>query len=413
MAFLQWLKNFGGVVALAAMVMPAARAQIPELAANGITLSIQRNGITVSGISSGAAMAHQLHIAHSNDIAGVGLVAGPPFRCADYLKGNTTTPFTSEVVAITMCTAYYKKLGFGNPIAVFGGMPIKLSRLQVLANEAFQSGGVDPKSGLCGDRVFLIAGGKDDTVPANVTQATRELYEWLLGACGGGVPIEQLLKEVKLRDMPHTMPTDSLLDGQNCPPGAPFIADCDFQGADYILKFLYPAKAAAPQANRPASRENLFNFDQHQVIGAFEPKGMMHKNGYIYVPDACQHGETCPLHVAFHGCRQNEDQINAESNNLSKEYLFAADAGYNEFAERNNLVVLYPQVDNTSQLGENPAGCWDWWGYTEPVFYQQGARQIQNIWKIVGEVARVRQQIGERGAPKGSSRGFRATPADR
>ena len=65
MTFLQWLRNFGGVVALAAMLMPAARAQIPELAAKGITLSIQRNDITVSGISSGAAMAHQLHIAQS------------------------------------------------------------------------------------------------------------------------------------------------------------------------------------------------------------------------------------------------------------------------------------------------------------------------------------------------------------
>jgi poly(3-hydroxybutyrate) depolymerase len=383
------LKNFGGVVALTVMLMPAAHAQIPELADKGITLSIQPNEITVSGISSGAAMAHQLHIAHSNDIAGVGLVAGPPFRCADYLKGNTTAPFTSEVVATTLCTAYYRKLGFGsNPIAGFGGMPISLARLKALANEAFKEGTIDPKSGLCGDRVFLITGGKDDTVPANVTQATRELYEWLLGSCGGRVPVGRLLTEVKLPGMPHTMPTDNLSDLQNCPPGPPFIVDCDFQGASNILKFLYPAKAAAPQANRLVSPENLFKFDQHQIIGTFEPKGMMHKNGYIYVPDGCQHGETCPLHVAFHGCRQNEDQINVESNNPSKKYLFAADAGYNEFAERNNIVVLYPQVDNTSQFGENPAGCWDWWGYTEPAFYQKGSRQIQNIWKIVEQVAK-------------------------
>jgi poly(3-hydroxybutyrate) depolymerase len=92
--------------------------------------------------------------------------------------------------------------------------------------------------------------------------------------------------------------------------------------------------------------------------------------------------------VAFHGCRQNEGQINVESNNPSKQYLFAADAGYNEFAERNNIVVLYPQVDNTSQFGENPAGCWDWWGYTEPAFYRKGSRQIQNIWKIVQQAAK-------------------------
>src|SRR3954469_1155512 len=38
--------------------------------------------ISVAGISSGAFMANQLHVAHSADIMGIGVVAGGPFGCA-------------------------------------------------------------------------------------------------------------------------------------------------------------------------------------------------------------------------------------------------------------------------------------------------------------------------------------------
>ena len=384
------LRTFGGVVALAVIFIafaPTTHAQIPELADKGITLTISRKDITVSGISSGAAMAHQLHIARSRDIAGAGMVAGPPYRCADYFKGNIAAPFTNDIVAMNLCTAYFKKFGIGNPITAVGAsLAIKLPRLQALADEAFQSGRIDPKSGLCGDRVFLIAGGKDDTVPGNVTKATKELYEWLLSTCNGGALVKPSLSDVAILEMPHTMPVDGLVAGRNCVSGAPYIADCDFAGGEHILKFLYPAKAAAAQANRLASPDNLFRFNQYGIIGAFQPKWLMHQFGYIYVPESCQRGMTCSLHVAFHGCHQNENQINEGSNNPSRNDLFAKDAGYNQFAERNNLVVLYPQVDNTSQIGVNPAGCWDWWGYNGPDFYQKGAGQIQNVWKIVQAV---------------------------
>lgn len=40
--------------------------------------------------------------------------------------------------------------------------------------------------------------------------------------------------------------------------------------------------------------------------------------------------------------------------------VFVAHAGYNGVAEVNNLIVLYPQVVNTTL---NPAGCWDWYVY--------------------------------------------------
>jgi len=40
---------------------------------------------------------------------------------------------------------------------------------------------------------------------------------------------------------------------------------------------------------------------------------------------------------------------------------FARYTGYNEVAELNNIIIIYPQV---IALIDNPMGCWDWWGYT-------------------------------------------------
>jgi len=40
---------------------------------------------------------------------------------------------------------------------------------------------------------------------------------------------------------------------------------------------------------------------------------------------------------------------------------FARHTGYNEVAELNNIILIYPQA---TAIVDNPLGCWDWWGYT-------------------------------------------------
>lgn len=63
----------------------------------------------------------------------------------------------------------------------------------------------------------------------------------------------------------------------------------------------------------------------------------------------------CKLHVAFHGCEQTLADIGSD---------FVVSAGYNSWAEANNIIILYPQAaDNLL----NPKGCWDW--YVEIFYY--------------------------------------------
>jgi poly(3-hydroxybutyrate) depolymerase len=43
--------------------------------------------------------------------------------------------------------------------------------------------------------------------------------------------------------------------------------------------------------------------------------------------------------------------------------VFARNSGYNQVAELNNIIILYPQA-TASYVLNNPNGCWDWWAYT-------------------------------------------------
>ena len=70
-------------------------------------LDIDTDRVTVSGISSGAHMAHQLHIAYSDVFSGAGLVSGGPYNCAENslvtamgrCMGNTDKPLPVAALA--------------------------------------------------------------------------------------------------------------------------------------------------------------------------------------------------------------------------------------------------------------------------------------------------------------------------
>ncbi len=53
----------------------------------------------------------------------------------------------------------------------------------------------------------------------------------------------------------------------------------------------------------------------------------------------------------FHGCLQTLEDI---------QDLFYTKTGYNEWAEANNIIVVYPQAKKSTVFPLNPNGCWDW-----------------------------------------------------
>ncbi len=302
-------------------------------------LTLDQDATTVSGLSSGANMAIQLHVAFSEGIAGAGIVAGGPYYCAR----------NSVFFALNRC------------MRTTAGEPDETALLAD-ANGFATDGWIDPLSGLEGDRVYLFSGTEDGTVASPVMESARDFY------LAAGVAAA----DVRYED---TVPAGHALLALGAPnPCAttqpPFINDCGIDQAEDILSWLYGDLAAsrAPEAFR------LRPFAQDVFLANPETHGM-DESGFVYIPEACERGETCRLHIVFHGCEQTPDQIDD---------LFARTSGYNAVAEANDIVVLYPQAQAIPSplldpFGGNPKGCWDWWGYDDAAYFTQNGRQMAAV----------------------------------
>ena len=120
-----------------------------------------------------------------------------------------------------------------------------------------------------------------------------------------------------------------------------------------------------------AISSNLFQFDQTEFFTGTSTS--INSFGYIYIPTACKSGTSCRLHMAFHGCLQDYSNIGD---------VWAVHAGYNDWAEINNIIIVYPYAKPDVMLG-NPNACWDWWGYTGTNYVLQSGVQMTFSKKIL------------------------------
>jgi poly(3-hydroxybutyrate) depolymerase len=104
----------------------------------------------------------------------------------------------------------------------------------------------------------------------------------------------------------------------------------------------------------------------------------MLESAYLYVPQSCKFGESCGVHIVFHGCSQSSESVGD---------AFAVGSGYNEWADGNRLLVLYPQVASSTVAPMNPYGCWDWWGYTNEDYATQAGPQIAVVKALLDSLA--------------------------
>lgn len=99
------------------------------------------------------------------------------------------------------------------------------------------------------------------------------------------------------------------------------------------------------------------------------------------MPTVCtQANAHCKVHVAIHGCGQSAQSVGDK---------FVTDTGYNEWADTNQLLILYPQV-NKSVIPYNPSGCWDWWGYTGADYATKSSVQMKAILGMVKRLTQTR-----------------------
>lgn len=291
-----------------------------------------KHRITVSGVSAGGFMAVQSHIALADRIGGAGIVAGGPYHCA---QGDVQ-------VALSECMT---------------GEGLNIEPLIGFTREAGAAGDIAPVTELDSARVWIFHSPADSVVSPAAGRALMDFYRAFVAA--------DQVAFVDDVETAHGWPT--LDAGAACMEwGGDYINDCDYDTAGAILQHLYGDLNARDAQAKP---ENLVETDMSAYFGS---GSHVAESGYLYVPDSCRGNPgDCSLHIAFHGCVQGAEFIDDR---------FAMQAGFNEWAESNHLIVAYPQIEKSLF---NPKGCWDWWGYTDEDYDLRSGKQVAGVAAII------------------------------
>lgn len=319
-------------------------------------LKIDPTQTSVSGVSSGAYMALQLQVIFSKSILGAGIIAGGPYRCAAGRYVNRWFDFTGMYTMLSVCT-------HANPVS-WQRRPSPNVEFSIRETARLAAANlIDDPHYLAKQKVWMLSGAKDLLVPHSIMDTLQTYYQHFMPAAN--------INYIKNAKASHGMITET--KGGSCSLSLPpFMNDCDFDAAGALLKQMYgnlKPKVVAKAAN-------LHTFNQQAFYDLNDKSVSLHQNAHIYIPNACQQGQRCKLHIALHGCLQSEDLVGDS---------FYTQSGYNEWAESNQIVVLYPQVKvwmgNAFALDaqRNFQGCWDWWGYSGEHYADKHGKQIQAI----------------------------------
>ena len=305
-------------------------------------LGVQPGSAAVAGVSSGGAMAVQLHVAYSATFGrGAGVFAGVPYDCAR----------DSALRATTQCMQ-----AVPSPPDVDASIRATQARAQ--------AGLIDPLEHLAKSRAYLFSGTNDSVVRQPVMDALYAYYR-------------------------HYLPEPSIVYNNTTPAAHAWVSAaapqaCDVTGrlflnhcagvdaAEQMLATLYGP--LSPRASAPL-RGRLVEFDQKEFVPGRDPaRHSLAGSGWAFVPADCAAGG-CRLLVALHGCLQNQAKVGD---------AFVRQSGLNEWAESNRLVVLYPQT--IAKLNGNPQACWDWWGYTGQDYVLKSGAQMRTVKAMVDRV---------------------------
>lgn len=298
-------------------------------------LTLDPERVAVVGISSGAIMAQQMHLAFSDHLRGAALLSGPPYQCAE--------------------GSLERALGYCLKAA---GAASDKEKLAAEITARAQRGDLAPLHGLRGDHVLVTHGKNDTLVPESMSRASLALYQALPEASS------MTLRFDGDGAFAHLWPTTSA--GGDCQTTAtPYIGNCNRDYAGEVMQAMFgDAPAAAPA--QAGGRLSAFDQDAYRPDGE---DALLDSAGLLYQPARCAQGERCGLLIAFHGCEQNRAALGE---------TFARDNGLNRWADVYGTVVLYPQT-RSSYLPLNPKACWDWWGYSGANYDTRSGVQLRAV----------------------------------
>jgi|SRR5580692_8743242 poly(3-hydroxybutyrate) depolymerase len=295
--------------------------------------------VTVAGLSSGGYMAVQLQVAYSQSIFGTAVFAGGPYYCA---QGSINS-------AVGYCES---------------GSGIPLQTLIDYTNAQAASGKIDPTTHIANKPIYMFSGTNDTTVHQAVMNTLQQYYETYTSS--SNIAYNQSMPAAHGWISP---------DGPNSCNSSyiPYINNCGIDAEQTFLTNFYGSLNAK---NTGTLTGSYIKFNQNPFVSAGNANSYsMDSTGWLFVPQNCANGQPCRLVVALHGCLQYQGMVQQQ---------LVQKSGINEWADTNNIIVLYPQATRTSS--SNPLGCWDWWGYLSSDYALKSAPQMDAIMAMVAQI---------------------------
>jgi poly(3-hydroxybutyrate) depolymerase len=300
---------------------------------------------TVSGISSGGYAAVQFQVAFSSKFHGAAIFAGGPYYCAQNNVNNGTG---------------YCESGSGIP-------------LQTLINYTDQqvsAGTIDNTSNLVNMPVYMFSGTNDTTVKQAVMNTLLQYYQHY-----GVKTIHYDNKSTAAHAWISPKGPNSCNSSYS-----PYINNCS-DTPDPEQTFLTMFYGNLNAKNTGTLGGSYIAFDQTEFCPNKDCAGIdMDNTGQVFVPQNCANGQACKVHLAIHGCLQYQGIIQQQ---------FVQKSGINEWADTNNIIVIYPQLiaqGNNTKPGYNPNGCWDFWGYNGSDYALRSGKQNATVMAMINRI---------------------------
>lgn len=309
--------------------------------------NVSPSTVTVAGVSSGGFMAVQLQVAYSRSIFGTAVFAGGTYFCAQ------------DNLAL-----------WGNVCATGVGVPVE-SLVNFTTSQA-AAGNIDPVSNIAGKPIYMFSGLLDTVDHQPTMDALFRYYQSFTSS--------QHITYNNFTEAQHSWVSP---DGGNpCAVlAAPFINDCGIDPEQTFLTMFY-----APLNSRASGSlgGSFIQFNQNPFCPNQECFSIdMDSTAWLFVPQSCAQRHACRLMIALHGCSSSQEFAGL---------AFIQGSGINEWADTNNIIVLYPQAA-ASTVPANDFGCWDWWGYTGANYAVKGAVQMAAIMAEVNQITGGKEQF--------------------
>jgi dienelactone hydrolase len=237
------------------------------LCGHGAAASLQSynadpNQITVSGISSGGAMAVQAHVAYSGTFKGAAIFAGNAYYCAQ----------DSLAYATGVC------------MEAASSLEVPVSNLVSITRNWASLGLIDNTANLANTKIYMFSGTLDQTVRQADMDALRDYY----------------LNFVNPANIVYNNTTAaghgwiSLLGPNACAiQQSPYINNCNFDPQQIFFSMFY-GTLNAKQTGQLSGQ--FVSFDQTEFVDDRNPNlHGLDSNGWLYVPASCARGELCDL----------------------------------------------------------------------------------------------------------------------